>query len=137
LKSPIQQKGFPAGVESGRATGQNPQMDSVNSRRHTGRSCNWFDTYMKKIGSCRHCGSCCGTRKLWKALNWREKLATILMSRGKIITGLAKNTKCRHLYRNGMNQYKCSIYAERSDFCRKYPENPDDLLPGCGYKFVE
>lgn len=32
---------------------------------------------------------------------------------------------------------RCKVYDYRPDFCRDFPEVPDDLVDGCGFYFVE
>lgn len=92
---------------------------------------------MKRVGKCRMCGACCTTRKLWTALTIWQKLASVLLSRGKVLKGLWKNERCRFLYRSGVNTFKCSQYNTRPFFCREYPGDVDDLIKGCGFNFTE
>lgn len=82
---------------------------------------------MKRIGKCLRCGKCC------KLLTLTE--SDINLKRLVEKLGIKKEIKCSHLgYVKGV--FVCGIYDRRPDFCRRYPESPEDLIPGCGFRFV-
>ena len=90
------------------------------------------------MGSCRRCGQCCYLHNtnpgLWGSLpesplgedtrmgtNEDQSATTVIEDR---------------CYRHGEDNL-CTIYGDRPGPCRAWPEHPDQLLPGCGYWFLE
>ena len=94
--------------------------------------------YIRK-GKCKRCGKCCTMKHLFESMPEEDKelikkvfpwLYTAL------VIGAAEDYKCPYLkYENGIAV--CTIYPNRPEFCRRYPETPEDLIPGCGYYFEE
>jgi Fe-S-cluster containining protein len=48
-----------------------------------------------------------------------------------------KNAGCSFLRFNRDGTTSCVIYRSRPRFCREFPNNPNDTLPECSFKFVQ
>lgn len=70
---------------------------------------------MKRVGECKRCGRCCGTRG--------------------ITEGVVDGPDCSHLLMEN-DRGLCLNYEYRPVFCREYPAEPADLIAGCGFRFV-
>lgn len=95
------------------------------------------NTY-ERLGYCKKCGQCCYIRNsnpgLWGSLpesplgpdtrqgTNEDESATVVIQ-----------DKC---YQHGEDNL-CTIYKDRPAICRDWPSHPNDLLPGCGYFFME
>jgi len=94
---------------------------------------------MKRVGKCLRCGRCCRARPLFKNMSKEEKML-IKKIDFKLYLKLKRlaveDYACPFLtYKDGVAV--CTIYENRPKWCREYPSNPDELLDGCGYKFIE
>jgi len=96
-----------------------------------------------RIGKCKRCGKCCEGHYIIRGHN-RQVLKENLIIMGlspEIIDWIAsQDFKCPYLtykYENGRKIAVCTIYENRPKECREYPKEPADLLPGCGFSFVE
>ena len=115
------------------------------------------DKYEREIkrwerkGSCKRCGKCCTARGLLKSklLDIKHedpvgKINKMLNSDDEELKKLIKMVmawKCPDLVKTIKRNkalYSCAVHETlKPDFCREYPEIPGDLIPGCGYYFVE
>ena len=92
-----------------------------------------------RVGKCLRCGKCCTMEHLFKSMPRKDKEA--LRKNNPILYRLfalaaKQKVKCPYLeYRNG--KAYCTIYPNRPQFCREYPATPEDLIPGCGYRFIK
>lgn len=90
---------------------------------------------LKRVGSCNRCGRCCQGQHLMVSLTEKEKqvIENLVGSSG---VSKLKTHRCKHLYYK-RRKAVCKIYEGRPDFCRLYPNEPGDLIPGCGFSFKE
>lgn len=93
---------------------------------------------MKRTGNCE-CGKalCCThitfvvPRIITRDGEKYYRLRKILIKKEKSKTYLRIPMRCNWLTEDN----KCRNYPNRPLSCRKYPENPEDLIDGCTYRF--
>ena len=100
---------------------------------------------MKRLGACNRCGRCCKTM-LWNfpepadedmiellIVKGYERMPDLKLE-GRAYRRFARADTCPHL---DPAEGRCVMYARRPRICRHYPRSPLELLPGCGFRFVE
>ena len=90
---------------------------------------------MKKLirkGHCLQCGQCC------KLINLMATESNKWVRPSREILQQMEGVVCKHLYFAKGKGY-CRLFGKpgRPLACILYPTSPKDLLPGCGYYFVE
>jgi len=99
----------------------------------------------KRVGKCKRCGRCCRGHYVIRGHSLkviRENAVIMGINPTEIdpYLRILKQYDCPHLRweeRNGKRIAVCAIYEKRPQCCRDYPSTPADLLPGCGFSFVE
>jgi len=89
-------------------------------------------------GDCKMCGRCC--RVSLTTLpddQWTPETEELLVLKGKQYVDTIQGTRryvssapCPHL---DLITDKCTIQGHKPQYCRDYPKDALDLLPGCGY----
>jgi len=93
----------------------------------------WNGKLYERRGSCKRCGKCCTIKGL---LERDMLLAELWAELLDVSVERVMKVRCPHLkFEDGIAV--CTIYPNRPDFCRKYPNHPKDIIDGCGYYFVE
>lgn len=102
--------------------------------------------YYERTGSCNQCGKCCtniylihGQRVIDDAALFEElKHGNPEYAYFKVVDEAEDGLlfQCVHLQEDN----RCAVYADRPDFCRKYPSEHSLLMggklaDGCGYRF--
>ena len=86
---------------------------------------------MERKGFCKRCGKCCQTYFLYKDFSLIDKI----IIRIKIILAGKKfdiKDKCKYLYFK-KGKAICKQYNSRPEFCKRFPDNPTDIVDGCGF----
>jgi Fe-S-cluster containining protein len=102
--------------------------------------------YYRRTGSCNMCGKCCKDIYLIhhdRTIESIEEFETLKPDNPEYQHFIPVQTtpdgvqfQCKHL----SSENRCQIYANRPDFCRKYPSEKTLLLggqlaKGCGFQF--
>lgn len=100
---------------------------------------------MTRVGECKQCGQCC-THIGWVQDNtigfdeWAmaRGLQVKYEDDGKKVRVMIRNV-CPHYVAYGEENRRCDLHGARDkpDVCVDYPVSPEQLLPGCGFSFVE
>ena len=89
-------------------------------------------------GECKMCGMCCRLDIITvPESGWSESLEELSVLKGKQyidtragIRRYASWAPCSHL---DLITNKCEIQGHKPQYCKDYPTNEADVLPGCGY----
>ena len=91
---------------------------------------------MKRVGSCLRCGACCRIIGFAVDLSIPD-IIDWLRARGCEIHGTdmaVLKFPCPHLNPLG----DCDLHGpDKPEICQRWPEEPSDLTPGCGFSFTE
>jgi len=94
-------------------------------------------------GECKRCGKCCRYLYIGK-YNPKDVDEEYLRARGLIwltdgdgLVRVYANLPCLCYNEEEGPFPHCEIYPARPLSCKAYPVSEDDLIPGCGYYFVE
>lgn len=107
---------------------------------------------LKRIGSCLRCGRCCrgiflnfgmghAATEAERAsaedfLRWVGLHENVIIKRvDEDNAEVAYNSPCSHLTFDGDGKAGCSIYKDRPEICKSFPESPSVNCPG--FRFVE
>ena len=70
---------------------------------------------LKRLGECKRCGQCC--------------------KRHTPVGDRIVEAACDFLSFDSEGRAECLVYSARAQECRDYPAGPENLRPGCGYRF--
>jgi len=91
---------------------------------------------MTRTGSCNRCGECCKWVGFFldpddtRGLEWARVRGLRVLPRGGV---LIKN-RCPHLLAGN----RCDLHGpNKPENCQVFPAQPRELMPGCGFGFVE
>jgi len=89
-------------------------------------------------GQCKMCGMCCRlSTTILPADQWTGDTEELLALKGKQYVDTVDGQRryvsvgvCPHL---NLITNKCGIQGHKPNFCKDYPKDRMDILPGCGY----
>jgi len=89
-------------------------------------------------GKCRMCGRCCRlSLTVLDESEWTPETEEILVLKGKQYVDTVRGQRryvssavCPHL---DLITDKCGIQGHKPQWCKDYPKDDTDILPGCGY----
>jgi uncharacterized protein len=99
-----------------------------------------------RVGECRRCGDCCRDMAYLDIGN-RPEVIEWLQARfsGKVeilpdrstddIVWISVPQVCEQLIENPDGTCACKLQENKPELCRVYPETPDSLPAGCGFRF--
>lgn len=95
-------------------------------------------TSYKRVGTCQRCGRCCRGRPLFDSIvNGDSGYSKELVAAIQVFACDIDKMNCPDCTVDKSGFATCLKYKDRPEFCKLYPAEPSDLIPGCGFSFIK